>query len=473
MPQLEPLTGSDQGVGRLEAENAVIGSLLIDEQVAPRVLSSVDINDFAQNANRMIFQAARALLREGTPIDPVTLSGKLPKELQSYMLQLMEITPTAVNWETYATIMHERASADKLRDAAAALQSSTDLEDCRRIVAKMTDILSTGHDEDSWTTSDMLSYFQRIQTDPAAKKQYIGYGIKRLDDITFTEQGDVVVIGGEPSSGKTAFSLMLALQMAKTLNVGYFSLETNKEKVADRLITSFMQLDFSAVKRQELVEADWIRFAELGSDFQSRRLRVFRCPGASASYIMAKSRSYSFDVIFVDYIQLVTPEIGRRSPRSEQIASISMALHTFAQTATRRDDGQNRGTLVVELAQLSRPDKSSKWRLPTMHDLKESGQLEQDADTIFLLSKNKNEDGDFRYLTLAKQKEGQLITLPPLFDGAHQTLIVDEREIAESKLRTLANSAKKSKQLRRSGIAGQQDMFQEVQSDDPDDDMPF
>ena len=108
-----------------------------------------------------------------------------------------------------------------------------------------------------------------------------------------------------------------------------------------------------------------------------------------------------------------------------------------------------------------------------MHDLKESGQLEQDADTIFLLSKNKNEDGDFRYLTLAKQKEGQLITLPLRFDGAHQTLIVDEREIAESKLRTLANSAKKSKQLRRSGIAGQQDMFQEVQSDDPDDDMPF
>ena len=135
----------------------------------------------------------------------------------------------------------------------------------------------------------------------------------------------------------------------------------------------------------------------------------------TVAQIESISRSYGFDIIFIDYVQLIRPEGDSRSNEAQKMAGVSRALHIFAQTSN---------TLVVELAQLSRPEKG-KWREPDMHDLKESGQFEQDADSILLLYKPKP-GGDYepdktRILKIAKQKEGRLGKWPMFFDGAHQS----------------------------------------------------
>ena len=144
---------------------------------------------------------------------------------------------------------------------------------------------------------------------------------------------------------------------------------------------------------------------------------AIRSGGMTATEIQAATLAYGFRVIFVDYVQLITPETDHRATRHEQMADVSRSLHTFA---------QKHGVLVVELAQLSRPDKSSGWREPDMHDLRETGQFEQDADIIYMLFRPNPKDTDLdqdrhRILKVAKNKEGRRGKWPLFFDGGKQT----------------------------------------------------
>ena len=226
------------------------------------------------------------------------------------------------------------------------------MDDCRERIAALGELMATGQGVDAWSMKDAYQYFMAAQGSEE-KREYIGYGIRELDEGTYTEPGDVVVIGGEPSSGKTAFALALAYHMAKTHNVGFFSLETGQKKLTERLVSTVLGLDFNTIKRQQLTEDDWQTVAEGGQEFTARRLTLLRGSGMTATQIQAVSKAYGFDVIFVDYVQLVRPETDPRAGSVQAVAAISMALHTFAQSS---------GTLVVELAQLARPQKQGGWK---------------------------------------------------------------------------------------------------------------
>lgn len=420
-------------VGRLEAENAVLGALLLDERLAAPILAAVDPADIADPANRRIFQAARALLRDGSPVDPVTIRGKLGKDSETRLVQLLEVTPTAANWREYASIMHEQAALSRIRDIAQELTDAQTVDDCRERIASLGEILAGGEGVDAWTMADAYRYFMAARADDH-KREYISYGIREIDEGTYTEPGDVVVIGGEPSSGKTAFALELAYHMAQRHKVGFFSLETKQDKLTDRLVASSAWIDFNAIKRQKLGEADWVRVASRGEEFTSRNMVLIRGSGMGVTQIQSVSRSYGFDVIFVDYVQLIAPEGDPRANQTQAVAAISRALHMFAQST---------GTLVVELAQLSRPQDKGKWYEPGMRDLKESGQLEQDADTIMLIYKpdpdGKGPNGEeidqdkMRNLRIAKQKEGRLGKWLLRFDGAHQHFAVISKKKSSSR----------------------------------------
>ena len=166
----------------------------------------------------------------------------------------------------------------------------------------------------------------------------------------------------------------------------------------------------------------------------------------TATTIQHVSQAYGFDVIFLDYIQLVTPELDQRAPRSEQMAAVSRQLHTFAQKS---------GTLVVELAQLSRPDKAAGWRAPVMSDLKESGQFEQDADMIFMVYRpdpRPKDDGPeldqnkHRVLKIAKNKEGPRGAWYMVFDGPKQTFSLLVNPDGRSVMRKFSAAGKAAKQ---------------------------
>ncbi len=412
----------------LEAEYAVLGSLLIDSDIVRPLLAEVREEDFQQPFNREIFRTARALFRAGKPVDPVTIRENLKGKYTDYLVQLMEITPTSASWQEYAAILREKATLARAAVLGSNLSVARDLDACRDISAQLGQLLSDGRRLDAWTVPQLLDSFFESQAPESPKPEYVTFGLQVLDEGSYIELGDVVVVGGYPSDGKTALSMQMAWHMAKKYRVGFFSLETARKKLRDRMIAHAAGLDLADIKRRELDDADWEDLAKRQADFAKRDLTLVDAAGMSAADIETASRAYGFQVIFIDYIQLVAPEKSSGGTRSEQVAAISRALHTFAQKT---------GTLVVELAQLTRQDKKiDKFgneirRDPTMQDLKESGQLEQDADMILLLfrpgPKDKGPDGqelseeDHRLLKIGKNKEGRWGDWVLYFDGGKQT----------------------------------------------------
>lgn len=420
----------------LEAEQAVVGSLLVagargDTETIRGLLSQVQEEDLLHPVNKAAFQAARTLFRSGAAVDPITIRDKIGGQYSDYLVQLMDITPTTANWPEWAQAAHEQATVQRARALAEPLSLAVTLDDCRPVSAQLGQLLSDGRRLNAWTVSQLLDSFFESQDPEAPKPEYVTFGLRVLDEGSYIEPGDVVIIGGYPSDGKTALALQTAWHMAAKYRVGFFSLETDRKKLRDRLIAHAAGLDLADIKRRQLGDAAWEELAKRQADFVKRDLTLVDAAGMSAADIETASRAYGFQVIFIDYIQLVTPERSSGGTRSEQIAAISRALHTFAQKT---------GTLVVELAQLTRQErKTDKYgneirRDPTMQDLKESGQLEQDADMILLLfrpgPKDKGPDGQelnaetHRLLKIAKNKEGRWGDWVLYFDGGRQTLSV-------------------------------------------------
>ena len=455
---------------QLDAERGVIGSLLIDESLVREMVSVVDAQDFLNPANRLIFQAARQLFRDGKPVDALTIRDRVGSQYSDYMTQLIEITPTSANWREYAALMHSQATTQRIKNLAQyILEHAVTLDDCRQPCADMAQLLVDGRRIDAWTMREMMEDFFRAQDPDAPLPEYVTYGLDVLDQRNYTELGDVVMIGGYPSDGKTALALMMAYHMAARYKVGFFSLETDKRKVRDRMVASVAQIDFDAIKRRTLTESDWAGLAAKSTDMSKRDLTVLRAAGMTVADIQSASQAYGFQGVVIDYVQLITPEVSRRAPRSEQMADVSRALHTFAQSSE---------TLVIELAQLTRQERGS-WREPDMHDLKESGQFEQDADIIFLLYRPSPSDDTLdqeknRILKIAKYKEGPRGRWPLYFDGPKQTFSVMSEADGKAVLRQLVNAGKKAKSKNRAEATGQQTMseFQELSAEEAGD-IPF
>ena len=426
---------------QLDAERAVIGSLLIDPDIAGELLSAVAPEDFLNQANRLIYQTARALFRAGSPVDAITIRDRIGPNYNGYMVELMEITPTSVNWREYAALCRQQARLQRVRDVAQKLGEAITLDECRPLCADLGQLLSDGRRTDAWTMREMLDDFFNAQDPDTPAPEYVSFGLSQVDEGAFTELGDVVMVGGYPSDGKTALALMMAYHMAGRYKVGFFSLETRKGKVRDRMVSHVAQISARDIKTRSLSEGDWSALIKKSDDMLKRDLTVLQASGMTATEIQAVSRAYGFQVIFIDYVQLVQPELDRRANRQEQMASVSMALHTFAQRT---------GTLVVDLAQLTRQERSGGWREPDMHDLKESGQFEQDADMIFLLFRPDPKDKELnkdqhRILKIAKNKEYKLGRWPLYFDGDKQTFSVLADASGRSVMRSLVDAGRKAK----------------------------
>lgn len=264
---------------------------------------------------------------------------------------------------------------------------------------------------------DALSdFFERQQKQG---KEYLSWGVAALNERLYVESGDFVVLGGYPSDGKTALALNMAFHQGSKKRVGFFSFETNDRKLFDRLIPSITRVDFGKVKKHALEEDDWEVLAMKSGGITSNQLELVPASGMTVSDIKALSQSRRFEIIYIDYLQLIRPSDPRRSS-FDQVTQISMDLHNLA---------QNTGITVVALSQLSRPEKQgpkATAKAPGMHSLRQSGQIEQDADVImFIYREDPAAPKSRRVLKVAKNKEGEsggLILMN--FDGATQTFSV-------------------------------------------------
>ncbi|MBR3861120.1 MAG: hypothetical protein IKM84_04465 [Oscillospiraceae bacterium] len=395
-----------------DAQVGVLGSVLIEPTLAPQMIVETQAEDFNGDF-RGVWSAIAGLLRDGEPVDAMTVRNRLGAASNPLLAELVRATPTTANFAAYVAACREQSRLRRLQGLSLALNGSVTLDDAREVLGRMQSVAVEHNRQRVSGMMDALTDF--YQAHHEGRGSCIPWGIPALDDQIRTDRGDVVVIGGYPSDGKSALMIQCALHMAKTCKVGIFSFETSRRKLMSRIVAHRMGIDMRRIVLDRMEDADWQQISRYSRSITDLKLEIIEASGMTTNDIMAMSLSRSYEVIYLDYIQLISSVQQRRGgTRQEELAEISKALHILA---------QRHGILVVELSQLSRPPKTKdgKFPPPTLASLRESGQLEQDADVVMLLYRMYPGQTDSpRELYVAKYKEGPLGKLALRFDGGKQ-----------------------------------------------------
>lgn len=415
----------EQGVW---AEQSVIGSMLIDPRVVGLVMANLTESDFLLEADRRLFRAFQTRFAANQPIDSVLVCEAVApgdKELRAYVLQLMDLTPTAANVEAYIELVRENTRMTKGRGIGQEIVDSLTLEDMVRLFQQGLELMSNrGRDDEADMAKAALEFNDFLDH----TSDYLPWGFPLLDENLDVSPGMLVVLGGRPSDGKTALALHMAYAQAETKNVGYFTLEDDRNTLFSRLKAAISGVPLRNILRRKLYEQDYRLLADVNDEIVKRRLTIIDAAGMTVNDIITRTHAHKFDVIYVDYLQMVRPSLRGRGTRQDEVADISRSLADMA---------RNSGIVVVALAQLSRPAQKGKREAPLMADLKESGQIEQDANVIlFVWREDETDSKTPRHLTLAKNKLGLLGQWGITFNGATQKFLPElttDRPVAKRK----------------------------------------
>lgn len=402
---------ADENNKLLSSECAVLGSILIDPEICGQVFAELNEDDFITAEYKHIFKSSKKLFFSGKQVDAVTIcNASGGDEYRPLFMDLMAITPTSAGWREYANILKEESRLHKLKILSEKLSFCSNIADASKILSDMQRIPANRSGVKPVTMAQaLMNFLQSFDETP----KYFKTCITELDNNLDISAGDFIIIGGYPSSGKTALALQIACNMSYDNKIGIFSLETKDTKIYDRIISQRTLTDFKALKKRNLDEKDINNILKQKDELCKMQIEVFNASGMTVNDIIAHTLANNYSIIFIDYMQLIIPESGK-IPRHEQVAQISRDLHTFA---------QRHQVTVIALSQLSRPETKDKaQKAPNMSSLRESGQIEQDADAIILLYLERPDSpyGD-RILKLAKNKEGPLCYMKLNFDGWFQS----------------------------------------------------
>ena len=387
----------------LEAQYSVLGSALIDESVVRRVVTQTTEDDYS-GACRLVYKAIAQLFNSGDAVvDPVTVNHVLGGKHTEFLKQLMEITPTAANVDHYISLCKEQAAVLAVRQLAQDLLSADTTDIVRKLLEKANRLMVKRQKHKRVTTAELLKAFF---TSAASPKEYLSWPIKNFDAYIYAEPGDFIILAAEPSVGKTAFAMQCAWHWAKNMKVGFFSLETSPGKLFDRNMAAVMDLDLADIKRGKLTTKEWDRIGASTQQILSHNLEIIPASGYTTADIRAEIIDAGYDLVLIDYIQIIQ---AKGVNRTEKVTNISIDIQNIAHSL---------GVTVVALAQVSRLEED---RDPKNSDLRESGQLEQDADLImFLQLKSRKNPGGKRKFFVTKNKEGKTFKTELDFDGARQ-----------------------------------------------------
>ena len=395
----------------LTAEQGVLGSMLIDGEAIGPMLAAVRPEDFQRPENRNIFQAFRELYGQGKACDPILINEYMGGSYRQYLADLMELTPTAANAEEYARVLRESSRLWRLRTIGDKLAQAEDLESCRKLADQAGLLLC---DRSEVRKTDMKQGLKEffLRHGGGQQKEFIRWGISWLDERLHIGGGDMVVIGGQASSGKTAFALQLAFHIARQKRVGFFSYETGNEKLIDRTVACQTLVSYEKVMTDKLEREDMQQIYEMRRELEEPDMEYLEANGWTVSDIGAYAMARRYDVIVVDYLQkIAVTSQGRYLGDYERVSRVSSDLQQL---------GRQTGRIIIALSQLSRPGKDGLG--PTMSSLRSSGQIEQDADVVLLLYRENEQDTESRRkLVIAKNKDGRANEGTLLeFDGDNQ-----------------------------------------------------
>ena len=432
----------------LEAEQAVLGSILIDSRCLPDVIEKVSPKDFYLQQNREIFETVYTMFNFSETVDPVTVLDKM-RELgvfhdnsRDYILQLMEITPTAANAVRYAGIVKEKAMLRALGDA------STDISKMvQEQVGTTSEILEAAEKKiyniRKGETGDSLEHigvtlhkvFDRLkvlsQSDSAIPG--LSTGLVDLDKkINGLNDSDLLLVAARPAMGKSAFSLNIALNVAKKSKktVAMFNLEMSREQLAMRLLAIESFVDGQKMATGKLSDDEWNRLSMAAVSLSQTDIRIDDNPSITVAEMNAKCRRVeNLGLVVIDYLQLMNGSgYGKGGDsRVNVVSEISRSLKIMAKELN---------VPVICLSQLSRGPESRTDKRPMLSDLRESGAIEQDADEVLFLYRDEyynenSEDKGVAECIVAKNRHGEVGTVKLQWIPQYQTFTDREWKHAE------------------------------------------
>ena len=398
----------------LNAQTAVLGSMLLDARCVPVLMSQLEADDFPDPTARSIFEAFRRLFLADKTIDPVTVLGELGSDAYGPTLaDMMRQTPTAANCEEYARILRESSQLRAIREACWRIGSSEhmDLAQARELLADAAMLLvSTGSRITRYSYTEMIHRCLDRQND-TKPRDFLDFGIEAMNKRVHVSRGDFVILGAYSSVGKTAFALQLGLNVAKAgKRVGFYSYETNEEHAGDRMVANDADVDLQRLKDKRVKPSDIFRIQDAGQRSMLCHFDLIESARMTTADLRVDILSHRYEVVFLDYVQLVP---GKGAERKDVVTQVSMDLHAMCQEL---------GVTIIALSQVTLPelkqDKSRRWIC--MQDLRESKQLLQDGETILLLdlelTQNRASD---RVLIVDKNKDGPTGNFFLTFDARH------------------------------------------------------
>lgn len=395
----------------MNTQKVLLGALLAQPDLAPYSLPDLDVEHFAPDV-QPVFAAVSGFWNSTGTLDAVQICERHP-DLKTAVMGCFDewsaecVRATRPNVEKWTHLVLEQAALTKFQSLAFQAGSSlTTFADLPDLYSKMGEALTLDREDQDFKPIGELvdNYVRKLNEKP----KYIPSGIPVLDKHLHLSPGNLFIIGGRPSAGKTALSLQMACEQARRgFRVCYFSLETDPDTLTARIISNRLAVPLADVKSKTVPQSDLDSLADL----HKLPLFIRSASGKGTGWIKAQAQRMKAQVIFIDYLQLLAA--SKAKDRYQQITSISIGLHELAQTT---------GILVVALAQLNR---NAAHASPSTANLKESGQLEQDADAILLLS----DDGEEYQAILAKNKEGRIGEIPLTFDKPRQRFLAVTSEL--------------------------------------------
>jgi replicative DNA helicase len=407
-----------------EAERSVLGSMLRDNAVIGDVVQIVRAEQFYADAHQKLFQAITDLYDKGHPVDAITLANELKQRNQiediggyGYFAELWEAAPTAANAEYYARIVRDKAVLRSLIHASTEiLRDAYDQADAADILLegaerKILEVAQLGLTGQTFTLEQAITQaYVRIDdrhTGSSSSISGLSTGFVDLNEITAgLQDSELIIIAARPSVGKTAFSLGIVRNIVvEGGHPAFFvSLEQSRIELAERLLCSQARVDSHRLRKGTLSSEEMDRLIEAGGVLRNAKLFIDDSPGQGMLRIAANARRLKLrqgiKVVVIDYLQLIEPE-NRRDPRQEQVAQISRRLKFLARELQ---------IPVVALAQVNRSSEDRQDHRPRLADLRESGSLEQDADTVMMLHRpDRYEPGQHEGIIeviVAKQRNG-------------------------------------------------------------------
>ena len=432
----------------LEAEQAVLGSILIDSRCITEVVGLIKPEDFYLEQNREIFETIYTMFNFSQTIDPVTVLDKM-KELgyyrdnsRKYILDLMEITPTAANVVRYANIVREKSMLRGLGQAASDIHEMVQEEvgtasEMLESAEKKIYALRKGEHGDSLEHVGTVLHrvFDTLTELSQSDSPIPGLstGLRDLDTkINGLNKSDLLLVAARPAMGKSTFSLNLALNVAKKYNktVAIFNLEMSREQLVMRLMACESFVELGKLVTGKLNEDEWGKLCMASASLSQTDLRVDDNPSVTVAEMNAKLRRLdNLGLVVIDYLQLMNGSgYGKSSEnRVQVVGEISRSLKIMAKELN---------VPVICLSQLSRAVESRTDKRPIMSDLRESGAIEQDADIIMFLYRDEyynpnSEDKGVAECIVAKNRHGETGTVKLQWIPQFQTFADREWKHAE------------------------------------------